>query len=96
MDEDERWLRASFAAARAAVAGGDQPYGAVLVGASGRLLAEAGNSIASGADCTAHAELNLIRGLGARPGQLKLEDQHAGMAMDQSIERQLRPIGLHL
>ena len=67
MDEDERWLRASFAAARAAVAGGDQPYGAVLVGASGRLLAEAGNSIASGADCTAHAELNLIRGLGARP-----------------------------
>ncbi len=67
MDEDERWLRASFAAARAAAACGDQPYGAVLVGASGRLLAEAGNSIATGADCTAHAELNLIRRLGARP-----------------------------
>jgi tRNA(Arg) A34 adenosine deaminase TadA len=69
-DRDARWLRASFALARAAEARGDQPYGAVLVDASGILLAEAGNSIVTTADCTAHAELNLIRRLGEQPTAL--------------------------
>jgi tRNA(Arg) A34 adenosine deaminase TadA len=61
---DEHWLRISFVAAQAALARGDQPYGAVLVDAAGIMLAEAGNSIVTTADCTAHAELNLVRRLG--------------------------------
>ncbi|MGE3295682.1 MAG: nucleoside deaminase [Geminicoccaceae bacterium] len=66
-DRDAHWLRVSFGAAAAAAARGDQPYGAVLVDASGILLAEAGNSIVTTADCTAHAELNLVRRLGGQP-----------------------------
>ncbi|MGD9510868.1 MAG: nucleoside deaminase [Geminicoccaceae bacterium] len=70
MNEDERWLRVSFEAAHAAAARGDQPYGAVLVDATGIPLAEAGNSVVTTADCTAHAELNLIRRLGEQPAAL--------------------------
>ena len=64
---DTRWLRASFALARAAEARGDQPYGAVLVDAAGSVLAEAGNTVVTTADPTAHAELNLVRQIGRVP-----------------------------
>ena len=64
---DAHWLRASFTVAREAAARGDQPYGAVLVDAGGSVLAEAGNTIVTTADCTAHAELNLVRRLGGLP-----------------------------
>ena len=67
---DDHWLGVCFIAARAAAARGDEPYGAVLVDASGILLAEAGNSIVTTADCTAHAELNLIRRLGEHPAAI--------------------------
>ena len=53
--------------AREAAARGDQPYGAVLVDAGGSVLAEAGNTIVTMTDCTAHAELNLVRRLGGLP-----------------------------
>jgi tRNA(Arg) A34 adenosine deaminase TadA len=33
----------------------------LLVGATGEVLAEAENSVVTGCDCTAHAELNLVR-----------------------------------
>lgn len=39
----------------------DHPFGAVLVGPTGEVLAEAENSVVTDLDCTAHAELNLIR-----------------------------------
>jgi tRNA(Arg) A34 adenosine deaminase TadA len=66
---DAHWLRASFALARAAEARGDQPYGAVLVDAAGSVLAEAGNTIVTTADPTAHAELNLVRRIGRVPAK---------------------------
>ena len=58
---DLRWLRRSFDVARRAAAAGDQPYGAVLVDDTGTVRLEAVNSALTTHDCTAHAELNLVR-----------------------------------
>lgn len=58
---DETWLRATFALARRARARGDEPFGAVLVGAAGDLLLEADNTIVTVRDVTGHAETNLVR-----------------------------------
>lgn len=41
---------------------GNRPFGAVLVGADGTVLAEGRNEVASAGDVTAHAELVAIRG----------------------------------
>lgn len=40
---------------------GNRPFGAVIVGADGALLAEAFNSNVETRDCTAHAEVNALR-----------------------------------
>jgi tRNA(Arg) A34 adenosine deaminase TadA len=58
---DDHWLHVTFEVARRAGQRGDEPFGAVLVDATGILLLEAGNTTASERDCTGHAELNLIR-----------------------------------
>lgn len=58
---DLEHLRAAIAVSREAAARGDEPYGAVLVDASGRLLLAAGNTQNSTGDCTGHAETNLLR-----------------------------------
>ena len=63
---DARWLRAAIAAARQASAGGNAPFGAVLVAADGTLLLEAGNTVLATRDITAHAELNAVRAATAR------------------------------
>ena len=55
--EDERFLRLAFAVAERSRAGGDHPFGAILVDADGTVLLEAGNGFSSeGGDRTAHAE----------------------------------------
>jgi tRNA(Arg) A34 adenosine deaminase TadA len=54
-------LRRAIHLARMAREHGNHPFGALLVGASGEVLAEAENSVVTGRDCTAHAELNLVR-----------------------------------
>ena len=64
--ETERWLRASFELARHAAMRGDEPYGALLVDAAGRVLVEAENGIITTQDVTAHAETSLVRLLGDR------------------------------
>jgi len=57
MPDDLFHLRAAFAVAARARAGGDHPFGAVLVGPDGNVLMEQGNSYtAEGGDMTAHAE----------------------------------------
>jgi tRNA(Arg) A34 adenosine deaminase TadA len=54
-------LRAAIALAGSARSHGNHPFGALLVGADGRVLAEAENSVVTTRDCTGHAELNLVR-----------------------------------
>src|SRR3990172_2229207 len=53
----KRFLRAAFAVARKARAGGDHPFGCILVGPKGEIVMEQGNGYTSeGLDRTAHAE----------------------------------------
>ena len=54
-------LRRSIAIAHAARDHGNHPFGAILVGADGSVLAEAENTVVTGSDPTGHAELNLVR-----------------------------------
>lgn len=50
--------------AAAARAGGNHPFGALLVDACGEVLAEALNTVETESDPTGHAELNLVRKAG--------------------------------
>ncbi len=59
--DDLQHLRRSFVLAAEARDGGNHPFGAVLVDAAGRVLAEGRNTVVTGSDCTGHAELNLAR-----------------------------------
>lgn len=54
-------MERALAAARAAGARGEVPVGAVIVGAEGQVLAEAGNRTRELSDPTAHAEMLAIR-----------------------------------
>ncbi len=57
--DDEALVRRAIAVARAALAAGNHPFGAVLAGPDGAVLMEAGNEHAGG-DRTAHAERALM------------------------------------
>ena len=60
--------------ARSAAERGEVPIGAVIVGPSGELLAEAGNRTEETRDPTAHAEMLAIRAAAARLGAPRLVD----------------------
>jgi tRNA(Arg) A34 adenosine deaminase TadA len=62
----------ALVAARAAMARGEVPVGAVVVGARGMVLAEAGNRTRELADPTAHAELLAIRAAAQKLGAPRL------------------------
>jgi len=57
-DKDLKYLRRCIELAKVALEKGDQPFGSVLVSASGDLLAEDHNHVAGG-DHTQHPEFNL-------------------------------------
>jgi tRNA(adenine34) deaminase len=59
-------------AARNAVASGDVPVGAVVLGAGGEVLATAYNAREASADPTAHAEVLALRAAGAALGSWQL------------------------
>ena len=54
-------LRAAIALSSQARAAGNEPYGALLADAEGRVLLQAVNTQVTARDCTGHAELNLCR-----------------------------------
>jgi tRNA(Arg) A34 adenosine deaminase TadA len=54
-------LRRAIELARLARQKGNHPFGALLVGPAGDVLAEAENTVVTERDCTGHAELNLVR-----------------------------------
>ncbi|GLV85411.1 tRNA-specific adenosine deaminase [Streptomyces lavendulae subsp. lavendulae] len=58
---DETLLRRAIDIAAAAVAGGDAPYGSLLAGPDGTVLAEAHNTVRRDNDISAHPELKLAR-----------------------------------
>lgn len=60
-DLDLVHLRRAIAVSRAARAGGNHPFGAVLVGPDGEVVLEAENSVTTERDVTGHAETNLVR-----------------------------------
>ena len=60
-DTDGRHLREAIALADTAAERGNRPFGALIVAADGRVLAQASNANGESGDCTAHAELSAIR-----------------------------------
>lgn len=59
--DDERFLRRAIELAARARATGDAPYGSLLVGPDGTVLAEAHNTVTSDRDVSAHPELKMAR-----------------------------------
>jgi tRNA(Arg) A34 adenosine deaminase TadA len=65
-------MERALAQARAAAERGEVPIGAVIVGPSGEVLAEAGNRTEELRDPTAHAEILAIRAAAAKLGAPRL------------------------
>jgi len=59
-EQDTKLLRESFRSAERARQAGNHPFGAILADGNGGLLLEAGNTVATDHDPTAHAESNLV------------------------------------
>lgn len=78
--EDDRHLGAVLALAERSRREGHHPFAAAVVGADGRLLAEAMND--SRRDRTAHAEMNALRAAAERHGEAAL----AGATLFSSAE----------
>lgn len=57
--DDERFLRRAIELAKNARAAGEAPFGSLLVGPDGDVLAEDHNTVASDNDISAHPELKL-------------------------------------
>jgi tRNA(Arg) A34 adenosine deaminase TadA len=60
-NDDEQFLRRAIGLAAKARAAGNPPFGSLLVGPDGEVLAEDMNTSISDADITAHPELKLAR-----------------------------------
>jgi tRNA(Arg) A34 adenosine deaminase TadA len=60
-DADERHLGRAIELAAEARAAGDMPFGSLLVGPIGDVLAEARNTVVTERDITAHPELKMAR-----------------------------------
>lgn len=59
--DDEQYLRRAIELALTSRAEGDAPFGSLLVGPDGTVLAEDHNTVLSEGDITAHPELKLAR-----------------------------------
>jgi tRNA(Arg) A34 adenosine deaminase TadA len=59
--DDEQFLRRAIALAAGGRAAGDAPFGSLLVGPAGDVLAEAHNTVLSERDISAHPELKLAK-----------------------------------
>jgi tRNA(Arg) A34 adenosine deaminase TadA len=59
--DHEQFLRRAIELAAAGRAGGDAPFGSLLVGPDGAVLAEEHNTVLTDHDITAHPELKLAR-----------------------------------
>jgi tRNA(adenine34) deaminase len=71
--DDERFMRLALDQARACIAHGDVPVGAVVV-RDGEALAAAGNAREQLGDPTAHAETLALRAAASRAGSWRLDE----------------------
>jgi tRNA(adenine34) deaminase len=60
-DTDAMYLRRAIQLSRRARKRGNRPFGSVIVGADGEVLAEAWNDTTESGDCTGHAETRAIQ-----------------------------------
>jgi tRNA(Arg) A34 adenosine deaminase TadA len=60
-DDDERFLRRAIELAAAGRAGGEAPFGSLLVGPDGNVLVEDHNTVLGDRDISAHPELKLAK-----------------------------------
>ena len=71
--DDVEAMRAALVEAQAAAASGEVPIGAVVLDASGAVIAVAHNEREAGSDPTAHAEVMALRRAGAALGSWHLD-----------------------
>ncbi|NVD37502.1 nucleoside deaminase [Ensifer sp. HO-A22] len=72
MDQEKRFLREAVALARANIANGGRPFGAVAVH-NGEVIASGVNEMLETGDPTSHAEMNALRLAAQRLGSPRLE-----------------------
>src|ERR1700712_1360421 len=60
-EHDEQFLRRAIALAAAGRADGEEPYGSLLVGADGTVIAEEHNTVLGDGDISAHPEFKLAK-----------------------------------
>lgn len=65
-EADATYLREAIRLSRVARERGNRPFGAVVVAADGRVLAQAWANAGETGDCTGHAEVNAIRQLAGK------------------------------
>lgn len=65
-------MRLAIAACRRGIEAGQSPFGTVIVGPDGRVLAEAHNTVWADTDPSAHAEVNAIRRAAKALGDIAL------------------------
>jgi tRNA(adenine34) deaminase len=92
MISDFDYMGAALESARQALAAGEVPVGAVLVGKGGEILARAFNSPIALHDPTAHAEVLALRSAAARLGNYRLP----GVSLYVTIEPCLMCVGAML
>ena len=73
-DDDARWMGLALAEAQLALATGDVPVGAVVVGPDGAVLGRGHNAREADGDPTAHAEVLALRAAAATLGRWRLDD----------------------
>jgi tRNA(adenine34) deaminase len=70
--QDETMMQRALAQARLAGIAGEVPIGAVVVDASGAIVAEAGNDCINASDPAGHAEMRAVRQAAQRVGNYRL------------------------
>ena len=72
LSTDQELMLEAMAEARAAEAAGEVPVGAIIVAASGDVIARGSNRVLRDSDPTAHAEIVALRAAGAAIGNYRL------------------------
>jgi tRNA(adenine34) deaminase len=85
MENDCHYMGEALAAARAGLAAGEVPVGAVVVGEGGRVLARACNQPISRHDPTAHAEVLALRQAALVAGNYRLPGVSLYVTMEPCI-----------